>query len=135
LDELQAALLLDRLNIVDEHNAQRQEIARQYDCELGYLNPVPSRVGRVPHLYVVRPPDRLEFRKFLLRTGIQTGVHYALALPKHRYLQLHGIDTGCPFARQACETVVSLPCYPGMSRKHIMNVIDACHCWKDQSQT
>lgn len=134
LDELQAALLLDRLKIVDEHNAERQEIARQYDCELGYLNPVPSRAGRVPHLYVVRPPDRPEFRAFLLQSGIQTGVHYALALPSHTYLQLNGIDTGCPLAMQACETVVSLPCYPGMSNKQIRHVIDACHRWKAQSQ-
>jgi dTDP-4-amino-4,6-dideoxygalactose transaminase len=130
LDELQAALLRDRLRILDEQNHERREIARHYDRELSFLNPIPSRPGRTPHLYVVRPEDRDPFRAFLLKAGIQTGLHYALPLPTHTYLHSQGIDTGCPVAEAACKTVVSLPCYPGMSEKLVAHVIDSCKAWR-----
>jgi len=130
LDELQAALLRDRLRVLDEQNDERREIARRYDRELGFLNPVPSRSGRAPHLYVVRPGDRDRFRSFLQQADIQTGVHYALPLPGHDYLKSQGIDTGCPIAAAACETVVSIPCYPGMSEKLVDRVISICKDWR-----
>ena len=129
LDELQAALLRDRLKILDEQNDERREIARRYDRELEFLNPVPSKPGRAPHLYVVRPRDRDRFRAFLLKEGIQTGVHYPLALPRHAYLREHGIDTGCPIAESVCETVVSLPCYPGMTNQQIQKIISSTHSY------
>ena len=131
LDELQAALLRDRLRVLDEQNHERREIARRYDRELGFLNPIPSRPGRAPHLYVVRPGDRDRFRTFLQQADIQTGVHYALPLPGHAYLKSQGIDTGCPAAEAACKTVVSLPCYPGMSEKLVDRVINICKTWEE----
>jgi dTDP-4-amino-4,6-dideoxygalactose transaminase len=130
LDELQAALLRDRLRILDEQNHERREIARLYDRDLGFLNPIPSRPGRAPHLYVVRPDNRDRFRIFLQKAGIQTGVHYPLALPGHAYLHSNSTDTGCPVAVAACKTVVSLPCYPGMSEKLVARVIDSCKAWR-----
>lgn len=129
LDELQAALLLDRLKILDQQNDERREIAHHYDRELSFLNPVPSHAGRVPHLYVVRPLDRQGFRAFLRGQGIETGIHYPLALPRHVYLEAHGTDTGCPTALMACETVVSIPCYPGMGVRQATKVIAACVSW------
>jgi dTDP-4-amino-4,6-dideoxygalactose transaminase/glycosyltransferase involved in cell wall biosynthesis len=129
LDELQAALLRDRLKILDEQNDERREIARRYDHELEFLNPVPSKPGRAPHLYVVRPENRDLFRAFLRKEGIQTGVHYPLALPRHAYLREYGIDTGCPIAESVCETVVSLPCYPGMTNQQIQKIISSTHSY------
>lgn len=131
LDELQASLLRDRLRILDEQNHERREIVRRYDRELGFLNPIPSRPGRAPHLYVVRPDNRDRFRAFLQKAGIQTCVHYPLALPGHAYLHSNSTDTGCPVAEAACKTVVSLPCYPGMSEKNIDRVINLCKNLKD----
>lgn len=131
LDELQAALLRDRLRVLDEQNEERREIARRYDRELEFLNPVPSRPGRVPHLYVVRPGERDRFQAFLQQAGVRTGVHYALPLPAHAYLRSQGIDTGCPTAEAACKTVVSLPCYPGMNSGQVARVIEACRAWKE----
>lgn len=134
LDELQAALLRDRLRVLDEQNEERREITRHYDRELGFLNPVPSRPGRIPHLYVVRPQNRDRFRAFLQQSGIQTGVHYALPLPGHAYLRLQGIDTGCPVAAAACQAVVSLPCYPRMNYEHIKKVISVCNSYQEQQE-
>lgn len=133
LDELQAALLLDRLQVLDHQNQERRRISKRYDRELTFLLTVPSLAGRVPHLHVVRSRDRQGLREHLLARGIQTGVHYSLALPSHAYFRDQGVDTGCPVAAEACEQVISLPCYPGMAPAMIEKVIEACHSWEESA--
>jgi dTDP-4-amino-4,6-dideoxygalactose transaminase/glycosyltransferase involved in cell wall biosynthesis len=129
LDEIQAALLSERLKVIEDHNNQRIRIMRRYDSALSFLNPVPSRNGRIPHLYVVRPDHRDEFRRFLLDHQVQTGVHYPLALNAHAYLRKNSIAGGCPNAEKACRCVVSLPCFPGISDQAVEKVIDICQKW------
>ena len=131
LDTIQAALLSERLKVIEQQNKQRLEIARRYDKELAFLNPVPSRDGRVPHLYVVRPHDRQGFRDFLSSEGVNTAVHYPLPLTKHEYLQKNGLVTSCPFAEDASRHVVSLPCFPGMTPEQVKKCIQACKSWSD----
>jgi dTDP-4-amino-4,6-dideoxygalactose transaminase len=132
LDELQAALLSERLKIIESQNKEKVSIARRYDTELDFLNPVPSRKGRVVHLYVVRPTDRDSFRNFLMNNKISTGIHYAQALTEHTYLRERGIVSECPVAQQTCSRVVSLPCFPGMTEQQVNKVINVCNAWRNQ---
>jgi dTDP-4-amino-4,6-dideoxygalactose transaminase/glycosyltransferase involved in cell wall biosynthesis len=129
LDEVQAALLHERLKAVSQHNQERMRIQETYDARLGRLNPVPSRPGRVPHLYVLRPEQREALRAFLEKQGIQTGVHYPLALTKHAYLAKTGVLTPCPVAEKACAQVLSLPCHPGMPTVHLEKIVSCCLAW------
>ena len=131
LDEMQAALLCERLKVIEGHNDQRINIARQYDAALSFLNPVPSGNGRVPHLYVVRPDNREAFRQFLMDHDIQTGVHYPLALHQHEYLRKNSLAGKCPVAEDACRHVVSLPCFPGLEGQAVEKIIGACLKWRN----
>ncbi|MDH5510806.1 MAG: DegT/DnrJ/EryC1/StrS family aminotransferase [Nitrospinota bacterium] len=126
LDEMQAGLLLDRLKTVEGQNEERKSTASMYDHQLGFLNPAPSLPGRSPHLYVVRPSDRVSFRAALLDDGVQTGIHYPLSLNRHEYFIKHGVVSSCPVAEEACGRVVSLPLRPGMTDSEIGRVIAAC---------
>ena len=130
LDEMQAALLCERLKVIERHNDQRINIARQYDAALSFLNPVPSRHGRIPHLYVVRPDNREAFRQFLMDHDIQTGIHYPLALHQHDYLRKNSHAGKCPVAENACRQVLSLPCFPGMDGQAVEKVIFVCQEWR-----
>lgn len=130
LDEMQAALLCERLKIFAEQNSERAAIAALYDARLGFLNPVPSLPGRIPHLYVVRPEDRDGFRRFLAERGVQTGVHYPLALNRHVHFLEEAVCPPCPDAEAACARVVSLPCYPGMPAAEAEAVTAACLAWR-----
>ena len=130
LDELQAALLSERLRVLDEHNVARQRIAALYDRELSFLNPVGATGGRVPHLYVVRPDDRDGFRSHLKARGVDTGVHYPLALTRHAFLAGNSLGGPCPVAETAASHVVSLPCHPGMHQRTAERVIEACLSWR-----
>jgi len=130
LDELQAALLSERLRVLDEHNETRRRIAALYDRELAFLNPVVGGQGRVPHLYVVRPGDRDGFRSHLKVCGVDTGIHYPLALTRHPYLAANSVGGPCPVAEGAAAHVVSLPCHPGMSMRAAERVVAACMDWQ-----
>ena len=134
LDEMQAALLSERLKILDFQNNERVQISSLYCKELSFLSPIVSSVGGVPHLFVVRPSNRLSFCEFLKRNNIQTGIHYHKALTDHAYLRQQGSDAGTQEARRQCEHVVSLPCYPGLAHDSVREVIRICKAWYSLNQ-
>lgn len=127
LDELQAALLREKLPHLGRWNAQRREVAKRYNdafADLGLACPASLGEDYVAHLYVVRVPDRDAFRAALTAKGIATDVHYPV--PDH----LQGAYAGDPGAAlpataAACATVVSLPCYPGIPDADVERVIEA----------
>lgn len=128
MDEMQAAILRDRLPLLDNWNAERRSIAASYNFAFSALPLVcaPS-LGEdyVAHLYVIRIEDRDPFRKFMEDKGISTDVHYPI--PDH--LQSGYITAqksgSLPVTEHACATVVSLPCYPGLDAQSVERVIRA----------
>jgi dTDP-4-amino-4,6-dideoxygalactose transaminase len=136
LDEIQAAVLNDRLPHLERWNRERRGIASTYRQGLaGTPLVLPSSDGEdyVAHLYVVRAADRQHFRDELAAQGIDTDVHYPV--PDH--LQ-RGYDVGdqaidLPETMAACARVVSLPCYPGLRRDAQMRVIAAADAFFSSS--
>ncbi len=128
LDEMQAAILREKLPVLDHQNTERREVARQYNIAFKNIPlQCPASTGEdyVAHLYVVRVNERERFRDFLKDYGITTDIHYPI--PDHlqtAYLcsQLKG---DLPLTEEACNTVVSLPCYPGITDKDIKHVIQS----------
>lgn len=128
LDELQAAVLNDKLPHLDHANEARRAIARCYrDAFSGLPLILPASLGadHVVHLYVVRSTRRDDLRGFLSDQGIAADIHFPV--PDHRQAvqsaQYAGVSL--PQAESACETVLSLPCYPGMPPEHVARVTTA----------
>lgn len=83
LDTLQAAILRVKLKRLDEWNAARVAIARQYDQLLAAAPGVRLTAygpGSVYHLYVVRVDAREAVLKKLNGQGFGVGIHYPFAL-------------------------------------------------------
>ena len=127
LDEMQAAILREKLPYLARWNELRRNIAHRFNQSFSTLPLVrPSSVGEdyVAHLYVLRVKYRQKFREFLKTRGIETSVHYPLpdyrqpAYPYSGNIRLEVTET-------ACESVVSLPCFPGLSGVNIDRVIEA----------
>lgn len=83
LDELQAAMLREKLKTLDADNARRREIARYYRDHIRNEHIVlPAAVHKdshVWHLFVVRTPERDRLQAYLQENGIQTLIHYPVA--------------------------------------------------------
>jgi len=128
MDEMQAAILRDRLPLLDRWNEERRDIARRYRTAFSGL-PITCTHSTgedyVAHLFVLRVKHRDSFREFMRNQGIITEVHYPI--PDH--LQSGYASTqeqgSLPVTENACGTVVSLPCYPGLRRESVEQIIRA----------
>jgi len=127
LDELQAAILSEKLLLLDGWNRRRAELAGLY---LRGLEGLPLRVpgpagedGHVYHLFVVRTPDRDRLMEHLALRGVSTLVHYPV--PIHLQPAYAGIGAGpgsCPVAEKAQGEILSLPLYPELTTGEIDRV-------------
>jgi dTDP-4-amino-4,6-dideoxygalactose transaminase len=114
LDGLQAAILLAKLPHLEGWIERRNEVARVYAQELagieGLSLPGMAADGRYAfHLFVVRTERLDELAVFLKEHGIQTGVHYPIALPKLQAYTYLNQATAPFFANRADTTLLSLP--------------------------
>ena len=66
------------------------------------------------HLFVVRSRRRTDLQRHLADAGIETLVHYPVAIPRQPALSSED-PTDCPQATRACDGVVSLPLHPGLA--------------------
>ncbi len=122
LDEMQAAFLRVKLDVLDEWNDQRRDVARQYskallgtDIALPF---VPDYADPVWHLYVIQTNRRDELRKFLEKRGVSTVIHYPI--PPHRqecYAQFQNYYL--PIADSLAKKVLSMPISPLTSSQEI----------------
>jgi dTDP-4-amino-4,6-dideoxygalactose transaminase len=114
LDELQAALLMVRLQEFPERQALRSRLAATYDGHLagGPRTPVrnPGQVS-AHHLYVVRTSHRDELKASLAEKGVGTDIHYPRAV--HQQSAFEGFGRGpLPVTEKAAREVLSLPLFP-----------------------
>lgn len=123
LDEIQAAFLCEKLNVLDDWNSRRVELANLYSENLAGIKelqlPLHGEAGEHTwHLYVVRTGKRDELAKHLAEKGIGTIIHYPV--PPHlsdAYADAR-INMGTlPIAEKLADTVLSLPMGPHLTRE------------------
>lgn len=127
LDEMQAAILREKLPHLDRWNAERRQIARRYNQAFSTLPlrcPASVDDDYVAHLYVLRLTGRDDFRAFLKEQGVTTDVHYPI--PDHQQTAYtYPAGSSLPVTEEACGQVVSLPCFPGMTDEEVEHVSHA----------
>jgi len=116
LDELQAALLLVKLNQLAEFNHRRVENFKYYDQHLpaAVKVPVVREYNRsVFNQYVIRHPRRDALQNYLKAEGVGTEIYYPLPLHLQECYQDLGYKTGdFPVAEQASRETLALPIDP-----------------------
>ncbi len=120
LDEIQAAFLTQKLPSLDEDNRKRQKIAQIYMNEIRndrVSTPYSCDAkASVFHIYPVTTPHRDKLQRYMAQAGIETLIHYPLALHQQKayaaYRHLH-----FPNAERWAAEELSLPMSPVMTEE------------------
>lgn len=120
IDEMQAAILRVKLRHLDRHIAERRDIAGWY-CDLlpEEVRPVYTPDETTAHLFVVSCDKRDQLAAGLQELGVGTKVHYREATHKSGPW---AEEKSLPGAERWCDTVLSLPCYPGLTKEEVSYV-------------
>ena len=130
LDEIQAAILVERLDFLDAFIKRRQEIAGMYGegfttSKIELMSPPRDVENHVYHLFVVKSTQRNELAKHLQENKIATLLHYPI--PAHK--QKANIDfkiapNGLIHTESHADICLSIPCNPQMTDEEVTYVID-----------
>lgn len=129
LDTLQAALLRLKLRKLDAWNTQRQLAAACYDrlfMKAGLAVQLPSAAAyssHVFHVYSIRLAKRDLVAAYLREHGIGVMVNYPVPLHSQEAYAAATAQDCCPVAARLCSQILSLPMYPGITKKQITYVV------------
>jgi dTDP-4-amino-4,6-dideoxygalactose transaminase len=136
LDELQAALMSERMRWLNGFTERRRRIASAYDANLCHprvrlLAPPQEATSHVHHLYVLQCEDRDALSRHLSERGVQTLIHYPVPVHRQRpCTELRRDPMGLPNSEAHAATCVSIPCHPQMGDADVAHVIDAINAWR-----
>jgi dTDP-4-amino-4,6-dideoxygalactose transaminase len=128
LDEIQAAVLIERLKKLDEWNARRQVIAKMYLENLNEQNFVlpfvPSWAEPVWHVFVIRTTRRDELQKYLAEKGVGSVIHYPIP-PHHQPAYQEMSALSFPISEKIHQEVLSIPMGPHLTEPQALSIIKA----------
>jgi UDP-2-acetamido-2-deoxy-ribo-hexuluronate aminotransferase len=128
LDTIQAAILLPKLEILDDEMQARQKVAETY-------NQLFNRAGihTTPHLepdntsawaqYTIQVDNRAEVQEKLKAQGIPTAVHYPIPLNKQPAVADESVIL--PVGDAIAERVMSLPMHPYLTIEAQEKIVQA----------
>jgi dTDP-4-amino-4,6-dideoxygalactose transaminase len=131
LDELQAAVLLARIEYLDAFTERRREIAgtlmREIDQPRVKLLAAPeASKAHSYHLFVLLSKERDELAMFLKDRGIETLIHYPVPLHRQPAAKAIRCDPhGLPNAEEHAQTCLSIPCHPQLSEADVDAIVSA----------
>jgi dTDP-4-amino-4,6-dideoxygalactose transaminase len=129
LDGLQAAILDIKLNHLDEWTEHRIRIADVYFEQLRHVEEVslPLRqewAKHVYHLFVIRVPNRDKLKRKLTENGIETGIHYPIALPLLKAFKYVNQANENMFASHSDKKLLSLPIGSHIKNEDVATIAD-----------
>ncbi len=127
IDEIQAAVLLLRLQNLDKENSKRRSIVNQYNNSLSGKRKMifTDDESFVGHLAVLVTDTRAEDQAALNAAGISTGVHYPV-LDNEQPAWKSFFENQTPKnAVGNSQKILTLPCFPGMTVSEVQMVCQA----------
>jgi dTDP-4-amino-4,6-dideoxygalactose transaminase len=128
LDEIQAGVLLVKLEKIDEYNNKRRQKASLYNELLSDIVTCPiEKEGafHVYHQYTIRSSRRDLIQKALKENNISSVVYYPVPLHLQKALDFLGYKEGSfPIAEKISKEVLSLPIYPELDESDVYLTAD-----------
>lgn len=131
MDEIQAAILTEKLKTLDEENDYRKKFADYYikNIKNKDIHIPETKADNVFHLFPVLVSERDNLQKYLEENGVQTQIHYPI--PPHKQ--------GCYKEWQSCtfpitefihDHELSLPISQVITFEEIERIVSFLNSWK-----
>ncbi|MFL9844354.1 DegT/DnrJ/EryC1/StrS family aminotransferase [Flavobacterium rhizosphaerae] len=134
LDEIQAAVLDEKLKHLDAENSRRREIANYYSQNIKNavikLPQAPQdEKAHVWHLFVIRTPQRDRLQQYLTDNGIQTLIHYPIPPYKQQAYAIYN-HLSFPITEVIHNEVLSLPISPVLTDEEVKTIVDVLNSYQ-----
>ncbi len=128
LDEIQAAVLTEKLKFLDHDNDLRKNVAEKYYKNINndFIKLPCKNIKRdnVYHLFPILTKYRNELQVFLMNKGIQTLIHYPV--PPHKQKGLKKFNAlNLPVAENIAKQELSIPISPVLTDDQVNSIINA----------
>ena len=129
LDEIQAAMLSERLKWLQEFTLRRREIAGTYHAGIKHplvklLSAPQETAAHAYHLFVVTCEVRERLQAHLQANGVQALIHYPIPIHHQTpFLELARDPDGLGNSDRHANNCLSLPCHPQMTDDDVIAVI------------
>ncbi|WP_199256799.1 DegT/DnrJ/EryC1/StrS aminotransferase family protein [Alteribacillus sp. YIM 98480] len=120
LDEIQAAILKVKFEMLDDWTDKRREVAKRYSDHLKEFVDIPApeenRV-HVYHQYCIQTKKRDALSSFLNKKQIATAVYYPIPLHLQKAFKYLGYkEKQIPIAERVSKNILAIPIYPLMTK-------------------
>lgn len=125
LDTIQAAILIEKLKVLDAERELRQQTANFYNSQLDGTVEIPNIEKNCLSAwaqYTIRVRNRQKFMERMQYQGIPTMIHYPLALNQQK--SVADYDANVPESEKAAEDVISLPIHAYLTDAEKENIIE-----------
>jgi UDP-2-acetamido-2-deoxy-ribo-hexuluronate aminotransferase len=128
LDTFQAAILLPKLELLDEEIQLRNQVAENYTCLLSEAGIDTTPILEAHNVsawaqYTIRVHNRERMQEKLKEVGIPTAVYYPIPLNKQPAVADGKADL--PVGDEMADGVMSLPMHPYMTKKEQQKIVEA----------
>jgi dTDP-4-amino-4,6-dideoxygalactose transaminase len=126
MDEIQAAVLIDKLKDFTKHQKIRKKIAELYLKNIKnpkiILPKLSKNIDHAWHLFVIKCKSRNRLKNFLQSNKIETMIHYPL--PAHKQAAFKELNKKkFHTTEKIYKEILSLPIYPTLKKSEISQVI------------
>lgn len=138
LDTIQAAILIAKLNHIDEWTEKRRVNARFYQDALKNTPQISCPKEEdyersVYHTFVIKAERRDELRDHLSNEGIGTAIHYPVPIHLHTAAANLGYVAGSfPITEEQSKQILSLPIYPELESDQLEHVVTSMQSFYQQ---
>ena len=133
LDSIQAAVLLEKIQIFNQEIELRQSNANRYSKLLSFdeqtlqIPKVIKNGSSVWAQYTIKIDNRDKIITSLKREKVPYSIYYDKPLYHYSpYLEAEG-KADCPITEKVCTRVLSLPIHPWLTEKEQQKIVDAIY--------
>lgn len=135
LDTIQAAVLLQKLPLLDSFHKLRNENAHYFNQNLtNVIKPIISNNNySIYNQYTIKCDKRDDLQNYLASVNIASNIYYPVSLHLQKcFSSLSYKEGDLPVSESCSQNVLSLPIYPGLKTEQLQYIVEHVNLFNNQ---